>query len=269
MKIFKLFVMENWKEIIRELIIDGGYGKSPVIGIYRQIVDNLDSMDSINDPLFFLSKRCDPMIIELVQMDNNPYFRKEISFSKTLLRLILGFGADVNVEDKKGRTSLFYALMYNDGTNLKRGIVNILIENGADLCHIDCNGQTPLLFLCSEMTNHQSYYPSNCMRIVVDENISLLLRKGVNKDAQDSKDKTALDYLKEYDWRNKSVPMAISILKGEKEPVEGEIFDCPRCKLNKSVLGKMEWSDGMIICSDCHTDMVLAPFEAIPGFFSF
>jgi len=58
-----------------------------------------------------------------------------------MVKLLLSYGADVNLEDDSGFTALFYAIEV--GTQAK---VKVLIEQGADVNHKAKNNQNPLYF---------------------------------------------------------------------------------------------------------------------------
>ena len=57
-----------------------------------------------------------------------------------LARFILDLGADVNAPDEKGNTALHHAVL----KKFKR-VIELLVENGADISPANVNGQTPLV----------------------------------------------------------------------------------------------------------------------------
>lgn len=190
----------------------------------------------------------------------NIFFQQEIKLSLRLLRIILSLGANVNVCDKNGRNPLFYALMYNDGTKIGRKRLKILLEFGADIKHKDIDGRNSLIFMCHEMAHNFGKYDRNSMHTVVDENLSFLIKNGLDHHEKDNFNKTAYTYLTEYTWHNKSVPIATKMLKTNNLDFELKNLFCSNCKINISTQESKSFQDYEIMCSGCRTKRLLSPF---------
>ena len=65
-----------------------------------------------------------------------------------IVQLLLDGGADINAKDSAGRTPLFYVFLEPDNNGIK-----FLVERGADLNSVDNRGYTPLSYL-----NNQIFY---------------------------------------------------------------------------------------------------------------
>jgi len=55
------------------------------------------------------------------------------------VKALVSYGIDVNLKSNAGQTAIFYAVSYSHGD-----IVEILLENGAEINFIDINGRSPL-----------------------------------------------------------------------------------------------------------------------------
>ena len=120
--------------------------------------------------------------------------------------------APVDCMDKKGRTPLFYASKYGSLVD-----INDLLKNGADVNHTSYNNKTALF-------KAKTY-----------ETVTLLLKYGANVTTQDSKGRTAIEYLMKY---NSDCPTAIldeCLIKQPNESliVDLQVFDSQRGYENK------------------------------------
>lgn len=119
--------------------------------------------------------------------DNSPpYHMTALQYAcaeghETVGRLLLSYGADVNLPDGSHihRTALHYACQYGQTT-----IVKLLLENGADVNALDDAHRTPLFWACS--------YTDYGEEIEVTETILLLLQYGADLNARDVYDLTPL-----------------------------------------------------------------------------
>jgi ankyrin repeat protein len=62
-----------------------------------------------------------------------------IEATQELLKILKKDGGDLNLQDEKGYTALMYAILNN-----RKDIVELLIDNGADLKQTDKNGRSPM-----------------------------------------------------------------------------------------------------------------------------
>jgi hypothetical protein len=255
--------MEEWKTQLLTFLEENRPQKeySSTSWLHRVLKeDYMDTMENINAPV---SSHTGPLLCHFASAGNNPYFLEDIQNAKKAIFLLLSLGADPNVVDKRGKTPLFHALMDNTGTEVKREVLRLLLEWGADIHHTYTDDQDLLIFFCSELSQHFSCYENNAMYVVVDENVSWLLEHGADPRRKDKHGKTAVDHLKAYEWHNKSVPKAIAILEGKDVACStSKPLICSRCKRNYSPLAQRDW-DGHLICKTCYTDLVLAPFRGI------
>lgn len=95
--------------------------------------------------------------------------------NKYVLDLLLENGADVSIKDKNGRTALFAAI-----SSLDINSAQTLIDKGANIKDVDNEGNTLLIYL------HNSIYAK------VVPMIKFLLKNGLNIDSANNKGETAL-----------------------------------------------------------------------------
>lgn len=69
---------------------------------------------------------------------NAPILCAAINGDKEMVSLLLEYGADINAEDSKGETALFFAATDTEGTDM----LKFLVDNGADVNHLSNNGVT-------------------------------------------------------------------------------------------------------------------------------
>ncbi len=69
---------------------------------------------------------------------NAPILCAAINGDKEMVELLLEYGADINAEDTKGETALFFAATDTESTEM----LEFLIENGADVNHLSHSGVT-------------------------------------------------------------------------------------------------------------------------------
>ena len=133
--------------------------------------------------------------------------RLPVAVQLSRLRLIISKMVDINARDKSGQTALMHATvattpavvqyLVDHGADVKqtcppmnwnalhwacsRGanveVVQVLLDNGSDLCAVDAQGQQPLA-----MAAHRGY----------TKIVRLLLRRGASLDAKDADESTAL-----------------------------------------------------------------------------
>jgi ankyrin repeat protein len=95
-------------------------------------------------------------------------------------RALLDAGAKPDESDGDGLTALQWATLAN-----KTAMVQLLIEHGADVNHVDKRGMTPLLYAASVDFGDAAM-------------VELLLRNGARRDARSQEGLTALDLAKKY-----------------------------------------------------------------------
>ncbi|QIX01363.1 hypothetical protein AMS68_006880 [Peltaster fructicola] len=104
---------------------------------------------------------------------------------KDIIRLLLAYGADVNMKDFLGCSSIWYALhiyrQVKDSEAPEEGlaIVDMLLGAGADINAADLDGNTVLTYACMESREH-------C--------VLALLNRGADVNKQNAKGRTALMY---------------------------------------------------------------------------
>ena len=102
------------------------------------------------------------------------YFSYSNNFRIDIIRLLIEYGANVNLQDKDGYTALVFA-SYNGHTEA----VKLLLANGADPDLQDNNRRTALMY-----ASHNGHI----------EIVKLLLAAGAKVNLQDDRDYTALYY---------------------------------------------------------------------------
>ena len=111
--------------------------------------------------------------------NNNGYYpltvavRGRIPNKKEVVELLLDNMHDIDIPDKHGHTMMMLSDEYN--------IINLLLDHGANINHVNINGYTKIMMVCSLV--------SNDIDIAV---IKLLLDRGANVDIISSKHETAL-----------------------------------------------------------------------------
>lgn len=91
------------------------------------------------------------------------------------IRLLIIYGANIDIQDNDGRTALLYACInINNHTFMKE-----IIEKGANVDHKDNDGKTALMYLCNGNTNK--------------EIIEKLIKKGANINYQNKDGKNSFD----------------------------------------------------------------------------
>ena len=227
------------------------------------IAEQLTSVSDVESVTGYGNK---PLFIETCSNSYNNCRPQDMEKNMFLFEAFLKAGVDVNMT-YKDETPLKMAFMYHDGARPTRRRIDALISAGANINHRDENGRTTLIFICREITENEGKYDRNCMRVVMDVNISILLENGANKDDKDNFGKTALDYLEEYKWHNKTIEKAVEILKGNVETnSKHEDVSCSICKKMSAPLDLSEFLSRKDVCFSCSTNYVLAPFYSI-GYF--
>ena len=173
---------------------------SLLIGGCAQLND-VESQISLTDEEVKFLKWCD-------KCDYPPLNLAIESLQFNVARYLVLNGADVNVEDSKGRTPLFYfGETQRDPDDYDvdfRSIGEFLIEHGADINHRDHEGNTPL-------------------HIAVDNSriVELLISKGADVNAKNKKGVTPL-HLAAYDFRYDRPTKSIEILLKAKANVNAQ-----------------------------------------------
>jgi ankyrin repeat protein len=96
---------------------------------------------------------------------------------------LLEYKADINIKDIFKTTALMYSLKKNNGT------YNYIFNNGGEYNGADISGKTALMYAC--LSKHED----------IDEFIITLINKGADLNAKDSTNKTALMYTLAADYR--------------------------------------------------------------------
>lgn len=94
-------------------------------------------------------------------------------------RILIENGAALNLQDRKGKTALFHACRIKRSTPLGNEIVEFLIKSGAEVDIQDNRGQTCLM---------------EAIRATVDVIVSIIIRTSKDLDLQDERGRTALDW---------------------------------------------------------------------------
>jgi ankyrin repeat protein len=89
------------------------------------------------------------------------------------IKILMREGVDINAKDKKGLTPLLQMAENKSGSGNALEIMNLLIQNGANVNSLDSNkGKNALLLLCD---NHQNHQNENLKEIT-----GLLMQSGLN-----------------------------------------------------------------------------------------
>ncbi|KAK6501938.1 hypothetical protein TWF481_009756 [Arthrobotrys musiformis] len=96
---------------------------------------------------------------------------------KHLVRPLLENGANPNVANADGRTSLHFAFDFRFLNFSRTEVLSLLLDSGADTEATDCNGETPILLL----TRHGDRFPETQFA----DMLPLLLSRGANARAAD------------------------------------------------------------------------------------
>lgn len=96
-----------------------------------------------------------------------------LAYTDRMARLLLKYGANVNVQDYEGRTPIFYAFWNSD----EAGHIERLLKAGADMQVRDKYGKTPLLSMLESYHGSDSEGPSPL------EVLDMMLQKGADPHA--------------------------------------------------------------------------------------
>jgi len=136
-----------------------------------------------------------------------------------IVQLFVENGADVNAEDDDGYSPLHYLFFYYHQKKDLFEILQFLLENGADINVKDKDGWTPLHYLCSNYNN------DNLMDIV-----QFLVEKGADANVKDKNGETPLHFLCKFldlecrpDLKNIA---QLLIHKGGAQQVNDKLMDC-------------------------------------------
>ncbi|CAM4050178.1 ankyrin repeat domain-containing protein [Saccharibacillus endophyticus] len=90
---------------------------------------------------------------------------------ETLLRMLLQYGLDVNVQDFGGRTLLSFACKLGDSS-----LIAFLLEQGADASIVQDSGETPLMVAAARGN-------LSCIKLLLEHNADLNYRSGDGRTA--------------------------------------------------------------------------------------
>lgn len=105
---------------------------------YESSLEGLVQAGDYDGAKELLSKGADPSASYLPDEGNPPIICAAVNGDQKMIKLLLDYGANVDQEDQKGYTAVFYAAIDHDGVD----VLKFLIENGADVKHTSNTGET-------------------------------------------------------------------------------------------------------------------------------
>ncbi|ORX65884.1 ankyrin [Anaeromyces robustus] len=106
--------------------------------------------------------------------------------NQEILKLLIAYGANPNIQDNNGKTSLIY-LCGNKRYYRDSAIAEYVLENGANPLIKDNNGKSPLI------------WASQCKKIKM---VETLIKKGAKINDQDNSGYTALYYANKHHYND-------------------------------------------------------------------
>ena len=153
-KFFNKFNKEQLAELL-SILIKYKYNN---LKIFAQIILNQNNIDLNNLNIPYTDSRL-PIIIHAATLNN-----------KAIIEFLIKNGANINIQDAEGKTSLMWTSCNNNIETVK-----LLIENGADLNKQDNNGKTALMWAILENN-------SKIVKFLIESNAKLDIQdnNGIN-----------------------------------------------------------------------------------------
>jgi ankyrin repeat protein len=82
---------------------------------------------------------------------------------------------DINVKDPNGSTPLLHVAENKSGSDKVVEIVGLLIQNGANVNSLNCEGENALLIMCDNHKNHNSNSFVAMINLLIENRIDIPL----------------------------------------------------------------------------------------------